>query len=789
MSRLLKKVMRDLFKDKRRAVLSLLAILIGTMSFGMVAFSYQIIPREIVGVYDAAIPASASVTVDRVDEKLIDLTNNFEGITIFEQRAFYNLRAQIGENQWKPLELFSAENFDALQINKITSEKGSFQPGMGEMLIERDAVGVAQAGLGDTLTIAFPNGSTRDLYIAGIVADITLHPASVHDSVYAFVSHDTLLDLGLRYNKIEFIITGEKYDKERILAVSNEYVKMLEQNGYTVSNLDISNTPGISMHLDEYKAGLSLLQIFSFVSFLFGCMIMSSLISSIISAQTRQIGILKSIGAGTGKITASYMLVFFGVIVLTTAVSAALSTLLAGEVSAALMSIGNMRPDDTAVSINLYVIYCGLALIVPMIIACFPIRRGVSISVKDAINDYGVRADGQGLKLPEPKFLSRPVLLSLRNALRRKRRFLLNTAILSVAGALFVSVVTSMISIQTTMTDNLNTWKFDYLFTSNTAYSDNELSEIIAEIPNVAGYENWGQSRGALINRGGEITNSYRILSPPDNSKMIEPEIVEGTWLTPDDANQIVVSHRFFVDEPDYAVGDTLIMQIGGRLCEFVIAGSMKDFGQVTVFMSKSGYEQYIPIENRLSNIRLSLNMTARENRRNAVYKAVEAALGEQGVLVLQTQSKTDLNAIVTEHYAVTMQTFFLITVMLVIVSGFGLAAAMNTQTSERTKEIGIMKAMGAVKKQITKIITAESIFIGLISWDVAVLLGIPAGLFSVYYFGNMILDTPLRFNIVSLLVSYAVWFLLTLAIGYFASRACAKRAAGMSVRDSLAFE
>ena len=71
------------------------------------------------------------------------------------------------------------------------------------------------------------------------------------------------------------------------------------------------------------------------------------------------------------------------------------------------------------------------------------------------------------------------------------------------------------------------------------------------------------------------------------------------------------------------------------------------------------------------------------------------------------------------------MQTFMLIIAMLVVVSGFGLAATMNTQTSERIKEIGIMKEMGAVKKQIRKIVTAESIFIALMSWGVAVLLGI----------------------------------------------------------------
>jgi len=570
------------------------------------------------------------------------------------------------------------------------------------------------------------------------------------------------------------------------LTVSNEYIQLLEENGFTVSSLYVPRTPGISMHLEEYEVGLSLLRIFSFVSFLFGGMIMSGLISSIISAQTRQIGILKSIGASTGKIICSYMMVFFGVIVVTTAISATLSTLMAGAFSSLLLLIGNLHIEDSSVPLHLYAIYCALALIVPMVIAYFPIRRGVNISVKEAINDYGVSADKQGITLQEPKFLSRPVLLSLRNALRRKRRFLLNVAILAVAGAMFVSGVTAMISLQTTMSNNLDMWEFDYLVMTNTVLTDSELSEIVADIPNANHYERWGVSNGMLVNEQGEITASYRITAQLNNSTMLTPDILEGRWITPSDTNQVVVSHSFFVNEPNYSVGDSLIMQIGNQTQEFVIVGSMKDFGMSTIFISESGFEQYIPQSNRLSNIKLCLDMTGRTRH---IFRAVNETFDEGGVLILQAMSRADLNMIVQQHFAITMQTFMFIIFMTVVVSGFGLAATMNTQTSERTKEIGIMKAMGASKKQITKIITSESIFIALISWGIAVFLGVPLGIFSVSTFGNMILETPLQFSFPSLFASYGIWFVLTLAIGYFASRSCAKRASKMSVRNSLVFE
>lgn len=786
MKRLLKKTIRDLFRDKRRAAFSLLAILIGTMSFGVVTFSYEIINRELVSVYDAINPASGSVMVDRVDDRLISLTNDFDGISTFEQKAHNELRVQTVDGEWKVLELFSANNFGDLEINKINSESGSFQPGFGEALIERDAVSVSGARIGDTLTVELLDGSTRDVTITGIVADIALHPATAHNTVYLYLSYETLADMGLTGNKIDFITTGDPYDRESILTISNDYMRMLEQNGYTVSDLEVSETPGISMHLEEYESALFLLQIFSFVTFLFGCMIMSSLISSIISGQTRQIGILKGIGASTGKIIASYMLAFTILIVCVAAISITLTTLVSGGISSALMSLGNMRPEDVSIPNYLYGIYACLSLLVPIVIAFFPIRRGVSISVKDAINDYGVSANEKDISLPEPKFLSRPVLLSLRNALRRKSRFLLNVSTLAIAGAMFVSVVTAMISIQTTLSNNLDAWKFDYQYTTSSTYDEDELDSIMANISNVTKYEVWGSSQGMLVQDNGEITGSYPISSPANNSVMFEPEVVEGRWFSTEDTNQIVVSHKFFLSEPSYQVGDSLKMQIGNEIQEFVIVGSIKDFGTTTIFISENGFQQFVPVEDRISNVKLNLEMAG---RRSTVYKAIESALKEQGVILLQSQSKTDLNSIVTGHFAVTLQTFLFIICMLVIVSGFGLAATMNVQTSERTREIGIMKAMGAAKKQIIGIITSESILIALISWLVSVVLGIPLSILGVHIFGNYILETSLQFSVLSLITSFAIWLVLTVIVGRCASRSCAKSAANMSVKDCLIME
>ena len=779
--------MRDFFRDKRRAVLSLLAILIGTMTFGIAMFSHHIVPREISGTYRSMNPASGSIIVDRVDDRLVELTNEFEDISFFEQRAAHQLRVQTGINEWAPFHLFSAESFDELQINKLENEQGLTNPEMGEMLIERSAIGIANADLGDTLTVVFPNGDTRDLPITGVVGDITVRQqANLHRIVQAYVSHETLLDMGLELNRIDFIVTGDSYDRDHILSVSDAYIVLLEENGYVVSGLSVADTPGINRHLEEFETGAFLLLSFSVVSFLFGTMIMGNLISTIISSQTRQIGILKSIGASTGKITVAYMLAFFTLIIVITIVSVTLSTLLAGVVSSLLLNIGNLRPADISIPTHLYVIYGSLALIVPMVIAYFPIRRGIRISVKEAINDYGIRTGKVQIKLPEPKHLSRPVLLSLRNALRRKRRFLLNVVILSIAGVFFVSTVTSMASIQSVLSNNLDMWHFDYQINTVGIHSEDEISEIVANLPTVTGYEVWRFSNGTIVNEQGELTNSYRIQSPPVDSSMIEPQLLEGRWLSEHDTNQIVLGHRLYNDEPSYSVGDTVVIEIGNQTHEFEIIGVIEDFGIRSFFISEDVFSRYVPEDRASGSIMLRLDMT--EGTR-AVRNAINAELDAHGVLISQTQTRDNLQATVRVDYDITLQTLALIIFMFIVVSGFGLTATMNAQVPERIKELGIMKAMGASKKQMIRIITSESLFVSSISWGVAVLVGVPAVLFSLRLFGNMIIEAPLQFSFALLLVIYSIWLLFTLSIGYLASRSCAKRVAKMSVKESLLFE
>lgn len=786
LKRLFKKALRDILSDKHRAIVSLLAIIIGMSSFGIVTFCYSIVSREIPKLYRHTNPVSASIFVDNVDDNLIELTKNFEGIEGFELKANYSFRVQSGQ-ALKTLDLFAAEDFGNAKYNKVSLTDGTFTMGHDEALIEKDALNVANASLGDSVSVILSDDNIRQLRLVGSVNDVSVHPASMHNLVYLYVSFDTLQTLGLTPNKIDYVITGDHYSKENIEAISNQYVKMLEYHGYAVKRLDIASNPGESIHMSEYAGSLLLLQIFSVVAFLFSCMIMSNLLSSILNNQIKQIGILKAIGGKTRQIFAAYMMAVLVLVSISAAISIPAVALISGGLSKAMLALGNMVPMSTGVPGYYYALFCAVILIVPIIVACSPLRIGIRITVKEAISDYGIQAKGVGNREISGTFFTRPVLLSLRNATQRKSRLALNITLLALGGAMFVTVVTMMISVQATLDRNLASLNYDYQITVSQKLTDGELENAINGIEEVKAFERWEGGIVQLQQENGQIGSSYSVISPPNDTDMMTPDMMTGHWIDQVDTDSVVVSHKFLTTESGYAMGKPILLQINNTVKQFIIAGVLKDFSVAGIYMNRNTFEQFFPREQTQSSIKLSTVSTIRNKR--AFYTSLDKQFENSGVFVIQSESKEEMNDILKSHFLVTLQTFLLIILLIVAVSAFGLAATMNAQTAERTKEIGIMKAIGANKRQIMRIVTTESIFIAIASWVISGVVGFGTSFAGLSIFGTNILKAPLVFQIFPYLLSFIIWLGLVIFVGYMASRKTAKRAAKMSIKQALVLE
>jgi len=104
----------------------------------------------------------------------------------------------------------------------------------------------------------------------------------------------------------------------------------------------------------------------------------------------------------------------------------------------------------------------------------------------------------------------------------------------------------------------------------------------------------------------------------------------------------------------------------------------------------------------------------------------------------------------------------------------------------ERTKEIGVLRAIGARSRTIMAMFMLEGVLIGLLSWAIAVVISLIASPPLAGAMGQTIFKMPLdyRYN----WQAVAMWLLIVLLLSTLASIIPARHATRISVRDSLAY-
>src|SRR5512139_1013030 len=102
-------------------------------------------------------PASATLLVTPLDEGLVQMVADMPQIARAEARSEIIGRFQIAPGEWRELWLYVIPDFNNIQVDKFTPEQGAWPPATGEILLERTAVRVAQAKIGDKIVVKIPN--------------------------------------------------------------------------------------------------------------------------------------------------------------------------------------------------------------------------------------------------------------------------------------------------------------------------------------------------------------------------------------------------------------------------------------------------------------------------------------------------------------------------------------------------------------------------------------------------------------------------------------------------------
>ena len=115
------------------------------------------------------------------------------------------------------------------------------------------------------------------------------------------------------------------------------------------------------------------------------------------------------------------------------------------------------------------------------------------------------------------------------------------------------------------------------------------------------------------------------------------------------------------------------------------------------------------------------------------------------------------------------------------------IAITMSLNVIERTREIGILRSLGAQNGVVRRVIILEGLVIGLISWALAVPCSIPLAIWLGNSLGVSLLARPLDY--IFSVPAVLMWLGLMIVISVVASIIPAQSAARLTIRDALVYE
>jgi putative ABC transport system permease protein len=796
-----RKVWRDLWANKTRTVLVLLSIAVGVTAIGMVMGAQIIVDENLPEAYAAVNPASATIyTLTTFDEEIIEAIDAMPEVGEVEGRRFTAVRFLDSNDQWRALQLTGIPDFEDMAINKLKAQEGDYPPPDRTMVIERASL-VANLGLGDiapgdTLIIEPPDGKQREIEISGSVHDLSQLPAFMSGSGYGYVSYDTLEWLGepQDFNQIVFVTAENKLDMDHVQEVGSMVRDKMEKSGVPVYFVLIF-PPGEHPAQNFLNAISIVLGGMGVLSLALSTFLIVNILFAILAQQVRQIGMMKAVGARTGQIAVMFfvLVLLFGILALI--ISIPLGAIGATALANLFAQLLNFDVGGFALEPRVVLVQIVIGLAVPLIAAIYPISRGVRVTVREAISEQGLGKGHFGhsaidrllLGLQNISLIQRPSQISLRNTFRRKGRLVLTLITLSLATAIFIAILSIRASLLQTLDDALYLFDYDVQVVFDRSYRAEPIRRRALEIGGIDEVETWGFGTARRIRPDDSESDSIITYAPRADSKMLNPTLLEGRWLRLDDTNAIVLNTDVLRSEDDVGVGDLITLNIGGTESDWEVVGIIR--GLLTGANAFVNFDQYSRVTNEVGHAQVSLMRLHERDAANqmAMGQRLEDHYRASGYRVQQMQTIAQVRTLITTVFNVIILFLLFMALLLGIVGGLGLMGTMSINVLERTREIGVMRAIGASDNSVLRIVLLEGVIIGLLSWVIGAILSYPASKFLTDSVGIALLQAPPSY--VFSTTGAIIWMGIVLGLAGIASFIPAWNASRMTVQEVLSYE
>ncbi len=788
-----RKVFADLWGNKARTLLVVASIAVGVFAIGVIAGAYVILAEDLDRSYTAANPANIELITTPFESDLVDVVRRVAGVGEAEGYRQFQVRVRVGPETWDEMVVKAFDESEPQNIFRLLRPQGTLRPDEQEIVLEEQTLETLGLEIGDAVQIELPDGARRALTVVGAGLDQSDIYNLITGQYRGYVAVDTLpwLHQPPQLDRLRVTVAGDPHDKAHINAVATAVNDRVEAAGrYVYGSTTAAAEHPISGIIEALLAVLIILGVL--IVFLSGSLIANTM-SALLSQHLRQIGIMKLVGARRFQVIGMYMLMIasFGVIAVIIAVplgswgAYALASFAAGIVHFVLQDF-QILPQAVFFQVL-------IGLVVPPLAGLWPVLKGSRTTVRKALTSTGLGGGSrqQGWldrQLHRFQTLSRPLLISIRNTFRRKGRLALTLFTLTLGGAIFIAVFNTQVAMDARMAQVAQYFGADVQLEFAQPYRIEEVTRQALRVPGVADVEVWLTTGAELIHADGSPSDALGLIAPPAESALIEPTLLAGRWLLPGDERAIAVNEAFWDEYPDLQPGDVLRLNVGGREEDWTIVGVF----QYTGFEELVAYANYAPVARavragqRASSYRIVTEAHDLAFQQEAAAR-LDAHFRAQGFKIQKTEAGKAFTSSVTELLGIVTIVLLVMAGMTALVGSIGLTGTMSMNVMERTREIGVMRAIGAHNQIVSRLVIVEGLIIGLISYVVGALLSFPISALLSNVISLAIFNTPAPFAFTA--QGFIIWLVIVIVLSVVASLMPARNASRLTIREVLAYE
>ncbi|MFJ8534364.1 ABC transporter permease [Streptomyces sp. NPDC093591] len=735
-----------------------------------------------------------------------------------------------------------AGNWTAGDLRSMEITSGHAPRGPTEVMVDADTADKHDLKLGDELRTIAATGDIR-ARIVGIASWKVTNPGAAVVYFDTATAQRTLLGATGRFTQVSVTAADGVSDAqlkrnvaEALNGTSGAYKIQTAKENADENRKDV----GEFMNVMKY-AMLG----FAGIAFLVGIFLIINTFSMLVAQRTREIGLMRAIGSSRRQVNRSVLVeaLLLGFVGSVLGVGAGVGIAI-GLMKLMSMAGMNLSTADLTVKATTPLVGLLLGVVVTVLAAYLPARRAGKVSPMAALRDAGTPADGKagwvrgliGLVLTGAGafalytaatadkasdgalMLGGGVVLTLigfvvigpllaggvvrvisavllrafgpvgrmaeRNALRNPRRTGATGAALMIGLALVACLSVVGSSLVASATSELDkSVGADFIVLSGQQEIVPNAEKAMQRTPHLEHVSRSKAVDATLTSPDGKTDDSGLTAADPTYAEDLRRTTTEGTLSAAYGKDAMSVGSDY-ATEHGVHVGDTMTVAFeGGRTAKLKVAAITDDdtsFDQGARYISIETLEKYLPAD-RIPQTEMLLGK-AKDGQEEAAYAALKKSLHDYPQYPVRDQ--TDYKQELKDQMGQLLNMVYGLLALAIIVAVLGVVNTLALSVVERTREIGLMRAIGLSRRQLRRMIRMESVVIALFGALLGLGLGMGWGATAQKLLaleGLNVLDIPWP-TIIGVFIGSAF-------VGLFAALVPAFRAGRMNVLNAIATE